>query len=52
MNEAIVKSYFRSVQRGTRTMEQVPDELRKEVMQLYDAWTSSRVETKEPDIQD
>lgn len=31
MNDAIVKSYFRSVQRGTRTMEHVPEELREAV---------------------
>lgn len=37
---AIVKSYFRSVQRGTRTMEQVPEELREAVTALYDAWNS------------
>lgn len=51
MNDAIVKSYFRSVQRGTRTMEHVPEELREEVMRLYDAWMCSRVETKKP-VQD
>ena len=38
MNQAVVKSYFRSVQRGTRTMEQVPEELRAQVAQMYDAW--------------
>lgn len=44
MNDKVAKSYFRSVQRGTRTMEQVPEELREEVTRLYDAWMNSQVE--------
>lgn len=44
MNDKVAKSYFRSVQRGTRTMEQVPEELREEVTRLYDEWMSSRVD--------
>lgn len=47
MKEAIVKSYFRSIQRGTRTMEQVPEALREEVVKLYDEWMGSRVEVKQ-----
>lgn len=31
MNEAVVKSYARSIQRGTRTMEQVPESMREAV---------------------
>ena len=47
MNEAIVRSYFRSIQRGMRTMEQVPEELREAVTALYDAWMGSRVEVQQ-----
>lgn len=47
MNSVVVKSYFRSVQRGTRTLEQVPEELREAVAMLYDAWMGSRVEAKQ-----
>lgn len=47
MNEAIVRSYFRSIQRGTRTMEQVPEALREAVMALYNTWMNSRVEAKQ-----
>ena len=31
MNEAVVKSYARSIQRGTRTLDQVSDDLRDAV---------------------
>lgn len=37
MNTAVIKSYFRSIQRKTRTIEQVPEELRDEVRALLDA---------------
>lgn len=47
MNQAIVKSYFRSIQRGTRTLGQVPEALREEVVKLYDKWMGSRVEVKQ-----
>lgn len=46
MNEKVTKSYFRSLQRGTRTMEQVPEELREEVTRLYDEWMRSKVEAQ------
>lgn len=44
MNEKVAKSYFRSIQRGTRTLEQVPEEMREEVAKLCDAWMNSQVE--------
>lgn len=31
MNQALIKSYARSIKRGTRTIEQVPAELRDAV---------------------
>lgn len=44
--DAIVKSYLRSIQRETRTMEQVPEELREDVSRLYDDWMNSKVKAK------
>ena len=37
MNAAIIKSYWRSILRGVRTLEMVPEELRPEVEALLDA---------------
>lgn len=37
MNNAIVKSYARSIGRGKRTLEQVPEELRTAVQALLEA---------------
>ena len=34
MNMAVVKSYWRSIQRGTRTLEDVPEPLREAVSKL------------------
>ena len=34
MNMAVVKSYWRSIQRGTRTLEDVPEPLREAVSNL------------------
>ena len=34
MNMAVVKSYWRSIQRGTRTLEDVPEALREAVSNL------------------
>lgn len=34
MNMAVVKSYWRSIQRGTRTLEDVPEALREAVARL------------------
>jgi len=31
MNKVLIKSYCRSIQRGTRTLEDVPEPLREEV---------------------
>ncbi len=31
MNRVLIKSYCRSIQRGTRTLEDVPEKLRDEV---------------------
>ena len=36
MNMAIVKAYARSIQRGTRTIEQVPEALREAVQAFLD----------------
>lgn len=34
MNLAVIKSYWRSIQRGTRTLEDVPEALREAVSKL------------------
>lgn len=34
MNEIMAKIYWRSIQRGTRTMEDVPSELKEAVLEL------------------
>lgn len=36
MNMAVVRSYWRSIQRGSRTLEDVPEELREAVSALND----------------
>lgn len=36
MNQIIIKSYFRSIQRGTRTIEDVPADIREDVQKLID----------------
>lgn len=46
MNTAIVNIYARSIQRGARSLEQVPEELREEVTRLYDEWMSSKEEVQ------
>ncbi len=37
MNQIIIKSYFRSIQRGTRTIEDVPEDIRANVQKLIDS---------------
>ncbi len=37
MNTVVIKSYWRSVRRGTRTVEDVPEALRGEVKALLEA---------------
>lgn len=32
MNQALIKSYVRSIKRGTRTLEQIPDETIREAV--------------------
>ncbi len=34
MNMAVIKSYWRSIQRGARTIEDVPEKLREAVSNL------------------
>lgn len=49
MNMAVIKSYWRSIQRGTRTIENVPDALREAVSALgtgEEAQTLSGPESK------
>ncbi len=36
MNKVLIKSYCRSIQRGTRTLEDVPEALREEVRAMLD----------------
>ncbi len=36
MNKVLIKSYCRSIQRGTRTIEAVPDALREAVRALLE----------------
>lgn len=40
MNTAVIKSYCRSIQRGARTIEDVPDGLREAVQALLEAETA------------
>lgn len=40
MNTAVIKSYWRSVRRGARTIEAVPNALREAVRALLDAETA------------
>lgn len=42
MNSAIVNSYFRSIQRGRRALEQIPAELREAVKALLDEAESTQ----------
>ncbi len=42
MNTAVIKSYWRSVRRGTRTIESVPEALRGEVQALLEADEQAR----------
>lgn len=46
MNELVAKSYWRSIQRGTRTLAEVPPELRDRVrdMALQAGWEDLRGE--------
>jgi len=39
MNKVLIKSYCRSIQRGTRTLEDVPEQLREEVRAVLEAGT-------------
>jgi len=37
MSKVLIKSYCRSIQRGTRTLEDVPEDLRNEVRAMLEA---------------
>ncbi len=40
MNTAVIKSYWRSIRRGKRTIEAVPEDLREAVQALLTAETA------------
>ncbi len=42
MNQALIKSYTRSIRRGVRTLEEVPEALREEVLVLLEAGETER----------